>query len=669
MCAGNVVSDERVETVAEEPVFLPLNQGILDAQHPERTCMARKVFTGECIGPGRATGTLVCVEPVSRTPRQDESSEDFSPDQEYERFRDHAADLSDEMREISEELRDDAMHQEAEIFNAHAAILEDEEFHDRVHGAIQHMEVAAEEAVRKVLGDMAKMMEETEDPVFTERAADFRDLEDQLCRRLAGQADVFLAQRLKGVDDPILALKELTPSLVIKAQRLGVKGYVVEEGTGYSHGSVLAKSFDECVLRIPSLEAIRSCEGDHLLLDAVSGEILIDPSEEELEDRPWPLASPEPEGPWRRLIRMWINILGPEQVEGFDWAGIEGVGLYRTETLFMEKEREFPTEEEQIETYSAIFDRCPGKVVTVRTLDIGGDKPIAYLSLGPQENPELGLRAHRLYHFHPEILITQIRAILRAAVGRENLRIMYPMIESLDQWEFVQGLTDHAIEILRKDGLEFQSEFERGILIETPSAVWSFAELAEAADFASVGTNDLVQYMFAADRSSASVASMYSSEHPIILQILRSLVEQAEDAGIPLSICGEMAADFRALPLLIGIGLRDVSVSPRAVPILEHRLQDYDLDECKELAQRCLECRRASEVGKILDDWQGVPESSEVPPEREIFDPVCKQKVDPDSTPHVVSIGGVRYYFCSGRCERIFTRSSSYRSDSTSSAN
>jgi phosphoenolpyruvate-protein phosphotransferase len=621
--------------------------------------MARKVIKGNCIGPGRATGKLVCLGDTSRLPAKKEVRKGFRPEEEFERFKRHAALLCEELREMGGQLRDDSLHQEAEIFTAHAALLEDEEFHQRVHDAIHDLEHAAEEAVEKVLGDMATMMEEMDDPVFNQRAADFRDLELQLRRRLLGRSTAFVAQKLQGVKDPVVAVPELTPSLVLKSQRLGAKAFVVEEGTGYSHGSVLAKSFNECVLRIPSIDSVRQFEGERVVVDAMAGQLLLDPTDEEVSEMVWSPGKTSPKENWKSMARLWLNILRPEQLQDYDWRGIEGVGLYRTETIFMEKEREFPTEEEQIKVYRDLFEACPGKTVTVRTLDIGGDKPVAYLSLGPQENPQLGLRAHRLYHFHPEILITQIRAILRAAVHCDKLRILYPMIESLDQWEFVRGLTDHAIETLEKDSVEFQEKFERGILVETPSAVWSFPALIEAADFASIGTNDLVQYLFAVDRNAASVAAMYSCEHPIVLQVLRQLVEQANEVGKPIAICGEMAADLRALPMLVGVGLRDLSVTPRAVPILERRLQEHDLDDCERLAQLCLKCHRTSEVRDILDDWEGVPHSKGAPPERDIIDPICKEAVDPESTPYTVSVGGVSYYFCSNQCLNVFTRASS----------
>ena len=619
--------------------------------------MAKKVVRGSCIGPGRATGTLVCLGETSLLPARREAGEAFRPEDEFRRFKRHARLLCEELREIGSELREDSLHQEAEIFNAHAALLEDEEFHQRVHDAIHDLEHAAEEAVEHVLGDMAEMMEEMEDPVFSQRAADFRDLELQLRRRLMGKSTAFLTQKLRGVEDPVVAVPELTPSLVLKAQRQGVKAFVVEEGTGYSHGSVLAKSFNECVLRVPAIEAVREFEGQRVVVDALAGRLLLAPTDEEVERMVWSPGETAPEATWKPLAHLWLNVLRPEQLEDFDWRGLEGVGLYRTETIFMEKDREFPTEQEQMENYAALFERSAGKIVTVRTLDIGGDKPVAYLSLGPQENPQLGLRAHRLYHFHPEILITQIRAILRAGVRCEHLRIMSPMIESLDQWEFVQGLTDHAIENMEKDGVEFQRDFERGILVETPSAVWSFPALVDAADFASVGTNDLVQYMFAVDRNAASVAAMYSSEHPIILRVLHRLVEDARRAGKPLSICGEMAADLRALPILVGIGLQNLSVTPRAVPILERALRDYNLGECRHLAECCLACDRAGEVREILDDWEGVPESGPILAERDIIDPICKNAVDPETTPYTVSVGGVNYYFCSRECLNVFTRS------------
>ncbi len=260
------------------------------------------------------------------------------------------------------------------------------------------------------------------------------------------------------------------------------------------------------------------------------------------------------------LIRVWVSIVDPDQLETVDWTGIEGVGLYRSEALFLRYREDFPTEQEQFGVYRRLFGLAGNRPVVFRTLDLGADKPVEHMRFGPQENPCLGLRAHRLFRFHPEILVTQIRALLRAAHGGHGLRLMYPMIESIEQLRFVRGLVGTAMQSLAEEGLPFQRDFRQGVLIETPSAAWSFARLLEAVDFASVGTNDLVQYLFAVERNAANVADLYQPEHPVMLQVIQTLAEQAAAAGKPLSICGEMAADPAVLPVLVGLGVTDISV-------------------------------------------------------------------------------------------------------------
>ena len=276
--------------------------------------------------------------------------------------------------------------------------------------------------------------------------------------------------------------------------------------------------------------------------------------------------------------------------------------------------------------------------------------------MGPQENPQLGLRAHRLYRYHPEILITQIRAILRAARPDTRLRIMYPLIETEDQWRFVQELTDRAVESLEEEGREFCREFQVGPLIETPIAAWRFDRLAGRADFVSVGTNDLVQYLFAVDRNNANVGFMYQPEHPAVLQVLKDLQEKSGVLGKRLTICGEIAGDLRLLPLLVGLGLEDLSVNPPAVPGVHEALRLLDLSKCTELAQACLEADGIEEVRERLDRWHGTVSEADSG-HHEARDPVCGMVVDSDATPFVLETAGVQHYFCSRHCLEVFRKS------------
>jgi phosphoenolpyruvate-protein phosphotransferase (PTS system enzyme I) len=334
------------------------------------------------------------------------------------------------------------------------------------------------------------------------------------------------------------------------------------------------------------------------------------------------------------------------------------VGLYRTETLFMQHVEDFPDEAEQYRTYRRLFQLAGRRPVVVRTADLGADKPVAHMSLGPQVNPYLGLRAHRIFHFHPEILVTQVRAILRAAAGDHDLRLMFPMLEMIEQWDFVQRLVGRAVASLKAEGAEFQEDFQQGVLIETPSAVLSFPEFLEVVDFVSVGTNDLVQYLFAVERDAVNVSDLYLPEHPVVLRCIRSMVKRARAAGKPLSVCGEIAADPALAEVLVGLGVENLSMSPVQAQAMGRHLADVTGEHCKALARQCLWARTAEEVREHLNikPRAEVDQMAETLPEGHAVDPVCGMIVHTRTSDFTLERFGRRFFFCSLRCMRRFDR-------------
>ena len=273
--------------------------------------------------------------------------------------------------------------------------------------------------------------------------------------------------------------------------------------------------------------------------DAVNGIMLTDPSEEDINDVTMLTQEAQSRGDKTQLpVKLWMNIVDPLQIKEEDLKDTEGIGLYRTECLFMENREDFPTEDEQFVIYLSLFEKCRDHQVTIRTLDIGGDKTLPYFSFGPQQNPYLGFRAHRIYRFHPEIFITQAKAILRAGLGINNLRILYPMVETVDDLWFIQTLLEKAKQSLRDENVEYKDDFQQGILLEVPSAVWNLRELLSYVDFVSIGTNDLFQYFFAIDRNNANVYKAYQPENPVALQMLKGIVDIAKELNKSLSICG-----------------------------------------------------------------------------------------------------------------------------------
>ncbi len=617
--------------------------------------MATETIAGRRVAPGVAQGTLRFFTPTAGMSLS--ATATGEPQTEIGRFTEHVASLIEDLQETVVRLGEDPGSPGADILRTHILLLEGSSFRTRVEEAIRETRLAAEAAVEHAIEEIVSVFEGSDNPVMVERVPDLRDLAIQLRQRLAGRRPSLLAELPQDPSECILATRELLPSLVLEAHTRGVRGFVVDKGTSLSHGAILAQSFDLPVLRVPRLESLWSLDGARVLVDADRGELLVEPTAADAEP---PLVVPDPAPvPGREapsLARVWLNVVDPGQLAGVDWAGVEGVGLYRTEMLFLGERSGMPGEEEQAEVYRSLFGRCAPGRATVRTLDIGGDKALPYFSLGPQDNPALGLRAHRIYRFHPEILLTQVRAILRAAAGFPGLRLLFPMIECIEEWRFVQGLVDQATASLAADGMAFQRRFERGVLVETPSAVWSFRRLLGAADFASVGTNDLVQYLFAVDRSNVNVLRTYGPEHPVVLQILKGLAADAKRAGKPLAICGEAGSDLTLLPLLIGLGITDLSVPVNRVQAVRARLAGLRPRECRRLARECLRAGTVDDVLGLLGRPAGSPRApgDGEPPGAEWVDPVCRMAVHTEGNPLSAVRDGERFYFCSRECLDAF---------------
>jgi phosphoenolpyruvate-protein kinase (PTS system EI component)/YHS domain-containing protein len=414
----------------------------------------------------------------------------------------------------------------------------------------------------------------------------------------------------------------------------------------------MARSLGIPVLKIASLSRIEHKTGAEVLVDAVNGRLVLEPLEQ-----------PETELPIRSAfqrhanlhlpVRIWLNVDDAEQFDSDLLEAASGIGLYRTESLFMKKQQDFPTEQEQMRVYSDLFSRCRGFPVTIRTVDIGGDKQLGHFSLGPQANPYLGLRAHRIYRFHPELFITQFRAILRAAAQMPALRLLFPMIEGLDELLFIEELAQEARQSLKREGCVFQTNYQSGILVEVPSAVWNLPALLPHVDFLSVGTNDLLQYFFAADRNNANVHGSYQPQNPGFLRMLKLIVDTAKEHDKSLMLCGEIAADPGLLALLVGLGFENLSVGIHALPRVSKSLSGLAVDSCRLLAQECLGASTTAEVRKILVGAAprlGVSESSPLSSGFEAMDPVCGMVVEAKDCPYAFTWSDQQYLFCSKQC-------------------
>jgi len=613
--------------------------------------MAVRKFNGEMLAPGSAQGRLVFLE-SDFTLLGPWPSRTGGTEQELNRFEEHIDGLAEELTETIAALEAELAHTEAQILQTHLYLIRDRRFHQDVCYEIRENGLSAEVAIESELRRIMAVFEQSENSLMVERAADIRDIITRLSRRVSRQHRQVI-EMLEGEDSVILATRELLPSAVLDARNSSVAGFVVEKGTSLSHAAILAKSLGLPILRIEHLQVLQGLAGEDIFVDTREGSLLVAPRPDEIPHEKFAFSTRRVIDRSRLPVSLWINVAEPSQVTPELLKTVAGIGLYRTEVLFMEQTDDFPTEEQQYEVYRSLFEMCrEGCTVTVRTADIGGDKVLPYFPLGPQENPYLGVRANRIYREHPEILITQIRAILRAGVYAPQLRIMYPMIGSREDLSFVRQLLGEALRSLRARGNVYRDNFQEGIMIEVPSAAWSCGELLARVDFASVGTNDLLQYFFAVGRDDAHVTPSYRTQDPVALQLLKRLAEMAAFAGKPLSICGEIASDPQLLPLLVGLGFQHLSVDIHSLPQVEEAAVGLDVEECKRLAARCLNAGSPREVRAILSDSKLVRKHRGVVPTHpgQAVDPICQKAVDPADTGLTITRKGKRIHFCSAQC-------------------
>ncbi len=619
--------------------------------------MRKQEIKGQVISPGIAKGEICPVKSLGGSQHFRENMIMRNEAEEVARFEKEVVSLISELEEVVKNLQKELFFDEAEIIQTQLVLLQDKGFHRRVHERIKKYQSAAESALEHVLKEVVLVLENSNDQIFSQRSADLKDIVIRLKKKLAKEEYVILSKPLENAKNPVVVIKELFPTLVLEAKKFGANAFIVEKGTTLSHAAILAKSFGIPVLRVENIKKLGLKQNTEVYVDAIDGKLVISPMQEEMPG----VVKEELDASNGELsqlpVKIWINITDPLQVSRKDMENVEGVGLYRTETLFMEREDDFPDEDDQFHVYSSLFKRCKDSSVTIRTLDIGGDKSLPYFSLGPQENPYLGFRAHRIYRFHPEIFINQMRAILRAGVYTKELRILYPMIEDIDELLYVQSLLRKAVKSLKVEGIKYRKNFMQGVLIEVPSAVWNFEELLNYVDFASVGTNDLLQYFFVVDRNNANVSKSLLHESPVSLKMLKGLVETSKESNKPLNICGEIASDIHFLPLLIGMGFEHLSVDFRVVPSVQKILASLEISACKRLLQACLDVEKASEVRGILEKFN--PSNNKYTPKsveehRDYLDPVCQMVVYTEGNKLIVQYEGNMYYFCSKQCQEKF---------------
>ena len=579
------------------------------------------------------------------------------------RFEDHVEFLVKELTEAVYALEHESAIEEAEILRTHIYLVKDPKFHQDVRREIIEHGRAAETAIEATLRKMIVAFERSENDLISERAGDIRDILSRLSRRVNQQSRQAF-EALRGSGAIVLATRELLPSIVLEARHSSVVGFVVERGSGLSHAAILAKSLGFPMIRVDDLQALETAANQEVLIDATNGSIVVAPGMQEVVQSLDPASSLGKLDRAALPARLWVNVADPGQVSSGLLERVEGVGLYRTEVLFMEQTDDFPSEQQQYEVYKSLFETCrPDHPVTIRTADIGGDKTLPYFSFGSRENPYLSIRALRVYREHPEIFIIQMRAILRAAVNASGLRVMYPMVASVEDLAFLRKLITEVIRSLEARGETYQRNFQQGIMIEVPSAVWNCKELLDVVDFASVGTNDLLQYFFAVNRDDIDATQGYRVQNPVALQMLKHIVDCAGKAGKPLSICGEIASDPQLVPLLIGLGFHDLSVDVHFVSQIEQIISGLDLAACERLADQCLKAHSSQEVRKLLSDSVVTRKSTGnggTPGHGRAIDPVCEILMDIADSSLTITREGRTLYFCSARCRDEYFRRELY---------
>ncbi|WP_411347452.1 phosphoenolpyruvate--protein phosphotransferase [Paenibacillus sp. WLX2291] len=529
---------------------------------------------------------------------------------EFERLYEGIRTSKHEIQSMKTEFAEIAGPEESSIFDAHIAILEDPEFMNEIRGIIERQYKAAEVAVQEATDHFVTMFDLLDDEYMKERAADIKDVGNRLLKHLLGAPEV----KLPTDNQPyILVAKELPPSQLVHLNPQHVLGIVTIMGGKTSHSAIMSRA-----LGIPLVSGLDGeldsliQTGQKVIVDGDQGIVYVDPDREtqdhynklrhEQQQRKRQLEQLIAIDPVTRdgvRMRLSANISSLKELEIALQNGAEGVGLFRTEFMYMDR-KSLPSEEEQFHIYRQVAEKAGEHPVIIRTLDIGGDKELDYFEVPEEENPFLGYRAIRICLDQPDMFRTQLLAILRASAYGQ-VKIMYPMISSLEELQQANKLLNTAKEQLDQRGITYDHKIQVGIMIEVPAAVAIADLLAEECDFFSIGSNDLVQYVLAVDRMNEHIAHMYTPYHPAVLRMLRTTVEAARENGIPVSVCGEMAGDERSIPFWNHLGIRQLSMSPQSLLKIKQSVLYTSASESAKLAASWMKLRTTAEIERELN--------------------------------------------------------------------
>ena len=507
-------------------------------------------------------------------------------DAEWHRFKGAQTGAIEQLGELAEKARAEAGDEAAMLFETHQMMVEDLDYEEAIEDRITNEKMNAEAAIADTSLQFAEMFEAMDDSYMQARAADVKDVSRRLLSILAGAVQGGIAS-----DVPVLlAADDLAPSETVQLDKSKILGFITAGGSGSSHTAILART-----MGIPAIVGVGDAlkpeyEGRQVIIDGATGSVVIDPDD---MTRDKLLKKREEQLRLQRLletlkgqpnvtkdgksIRVYCNIGSPEDVHAVQVNDGGGIGLFRSEFLYLNCE-DYPTEDQQFEAYKQVLADMDGKEVIIRTLDIGADKQIGYFNLPHEENPALGMRALRICLTRPEVFHTQLRALYRAsAFGK--LRIMFPMVTNVWEVREAKRQCEDVKRELKAEGIPYGDDVEVGIMIETPAAVMLSDRLAKEVDFFSVGTNDLTQYTLACDRQNNDLGRFYDPHHPAVLRMLKMVADNAHKNGIWVGICGELGADLTLTETFLAIGIDELSVSPRAVLPLRNAIRMTDTRE------------------------------------------------------------------------------------------
>lgn len=568
------------------------------------------MISGILVSPGFAFGQALILkeDPIVVSTKK---IADDQVEKEIQRFIEGRNKSAEQLSLIKEKAEKNLGAEKAEIFEGHIMLLEDEELEQEIVSLIKGDKKTADAAAYSVIEDQAQALESLDDEYLKERAADVRDIGKRLLKNILNIPIVDLSAINQEV---ILVAADLTPSETAQLNLDKVLGFITDLGGRTSHTSIMARSLELPAIVGTSDATSKIKNGDFIVLDGVNNTIHLNPSDAEIDKlkafRDDYLQEKEELAKLKDLpaitldghqVEVCANIGTVRDVAGAERNGAEGVGLYRTEFLFMDRDA-FPTEEEQFQAYKAVAEAMGSQAVIVRTMDIGGDKDLPYMNLPKEENPFLGWRAIRICLDRKEILHSQLRAILRAS-NFGKLRIMFPMVISVEEVRELKAELEMLKAQLREEGKAFDETIEVGVMVETPAAAVIARHLAKEVDFFSIGTNDLTQYTLAVDRGNELISHLYNPMSPAVLNLIKQVIDASHAEGKWTGMCGELAGDERATLLLLGMGLDEFSMSAISIPRIKKLIRNANFADTQALAEQALAQPTADELMKLVDTF------------------------------------------------------------------